>query len=451
MLPHHALAIALATSLLGPQGDLPRRGALGLSFGPVPQETASRFKLSPGQGLVAGKPVPGQTADGLGVMTGDVLLRFNGQPVAGATIGAAVRATPSGSPITLEVLRGGKPMKLSGNMVERPRDPGNRNYTVEYSHVVSHGKRMRTIITRPKEDGQHPAFFFIQGFSPVSYDFTLAGSDGSVQQLDGPLLFQFADNGFVTMRVEKPGVGDSEGGPFADMDFTTELDIYRQALAQLKAQAATDAQNVFVFGHSMGGAFGPMIASESPVKGIAVYGTAARTWHEYILDTVRYQGLLAGSGFEDTDEEVRLSSRVLALAFHEGMSAEAIKKSHPELSATTDGLFPGGMFNGKSLEFWRQLGQTNFPRYWAKAKTNVLSVRGGSDFVTYDSDHKLIADVANKAMPGSGRFVRLPDSDHLFHDWETEKASQQNFGKGKFTLAFSRLMMDWIRGVIAKG
>ncbi len=44
----------------------------------------------------------------------------------------------------------------------------------------------------------------------------------------------------------------------------------------------------------MGGAFGPMIAAENPVKGLAVYGVAARTWFEYLLDTLRYQGLVAG-------------------------------------------------------------------------------------------------------------------------------------------------------------
>ena len=30
------------------------------------------------------------------------------------------------------------------------------------------------------------------------------------------MLADFAKSGFVTIRVEKPGVGDSEGGPFAD-------------------------------------------------------------------------------------------------------------------------------------------------------------------------------------------------------------------------------------------
>jgi hypothetical protein len=36
---------------------------------------------------------------------------------------------------------------------------------------------------------------------------------GDVTTLNGPLLYEFANSNFVTIRVEKPGVGDSEGGP----------------------------------------------------------------------------------------------------------------------------------------------------------------------------------------------------------------------------------------------
>ena len=70
------------------------------------------------------------------------------------------------------------------------------------------------------------------------------------------MLADIAKSGYVTMRVEKPGVGDSEGGPFADLDYNTEIDIYRQALKQLKAQPEVDNDNVFICGHSMGGAVG---------------------------------------------------------------------------------------------------------------------------------------------------------------------------------------------------
>jgi len=437
-----------AAAAFSPIDELPRRGILGAGFTPVPAEVATKLQLKPNEGAIAAKPVPGSTAEKAGLQEGDVLVAMNGKSVGVSTVGATVRELPSNKEIVLSVRRDGKPMELRTILQERPRDPGNANYDVIYSHVVSHGLKMRTIITRPKSPGKHPGFFFIQGYSPISYDYTLESAKGDVQSLDGPLLFDFANSNFVTLRVEKPGVGDSEGGPFADLDYTYELDIYRQALMQLKEDPSVDANNVFIFGHSMGGAFGPMVAAENHVKGIAVYGTAARTWFEYFLDTIRYQGLVAGDTFEAADENVRQASRLLALVFLEKKSVDEVKKSHPQLAPLADALFPGGMFSGKTLDFWRQLQEINFPSYWIKCNTHVLAVHGGSDFVCYDADHQLIADVVNRAHSGWGKWEKLPNSDHLFHDFPSERESQANFGKGKYTPAFSKLLRAWIDEVM---
>ncbi|MFO0958691.1 MAG: PDZ domain-containing protein [Isosphaeraceae bacterium] len=448
----HLVPIALLALLAGQAtapDALPRRGALGLAFSPLPPDQAERLRLE--SGLLVQRPLPGLSAEKAGVKAGDVVVALNGKTVEMGTVAATVRELPAGKPLVLSVVRDGEKLELETTLLEKPRDPGNAQYEVVYGHVVSHGQRMRTIVTRPRKPGKYPALMFIQGFSPVSYDFTLEGSTGDVSTIDGPILYEFANSGFVTLRIEKPGVGDSEGGPFASMDYTTELDIYRQALKSLKAMGGVDPTNVFIFGHSMGGAFGPMIAAEEPVKGLAVYGVAARTWFEYLLDTLRYQGLVAGEGFESTDEKVRLGSRLIARVFLENQSVEDVKKSSPELSELADALLPGGLFSGKSLDFWRQLAATNFPAYWAKCNAHVLAVRGASDFVCYDADHKLIADVVNKVQPGWGKSLTLPDSDHLFHNFATEAESQRNFQKGKFNPAFGRLMKDWIAEVMQQG
>ncbi len=430
-----------------PADPLPRRGTLGVPFALVPADQATKNGLKPGQGLLALKPAAESTAEKAGVKEGDIVLALNEKPIGPGIVQPVVRDLVVGKPVKFSTIRDGKRLDLTANLLEKPRDPGNANYEVVYSEIVSYGKRMRTIITKPRTPGKHPAFFFIQGFSPISYDFKLEGSTGDVSTLDGPLLFEFANSGYVTIRVEKPGVGDSEGGPFPEMDYTTELDIYRQTLKQLKGLAEVDKDNVFIFGHSMGGAFGPMIATEDPVKGIAVYGVAARTWFEYLMDTIRYQGLVGGESFEDADEGSRQGARLMALVFLENKSVTEVKQSHPALAKLADQFFPGGLFNGKSLDFWRQLAQTNFASYWAKCNARVFAVRGASDFVTYDADHKLIADIVNRKNPGWGKFEIAPSSDHLFHNFATEPESLKNFQKGKFNLEFTRMMKAWMEEV----
>jgi len=428
--------------------ELPRRGTLGLPLQPLTPDQRTKLNLKAGEGVLAGKPVSGLTAAKAGLEAGDILVSVNGKPVVQSTFSAMIRELAVGEPVNFTALRDGKKVELSSALQEKPRDPGNANFEVTYSHIVSNGHRMRTIITKPRKPGKYPGFFFIQGFSPISYDFVLETSTGDVSSLDGPLLFDFANSGFVTIRVEKPGVGDSEGGPFAPMDYTTELDIYRQTLKQLKGLGGVDVDNIFIFGHSMGGAFGPMIAAENPVKGLAIYGAASRTWFEYLLDTIRYQGLVGGASFESADEIARQGAQLMAQVFLENKSPEEVKKSHPKLATLADEFFPGGLFNGKSLEFWRQLGQINFPSYWTKCNAHVLAVKGEADFVVYEADHKLIADVVNRAKPGYGKFAIAPQSDHLFHNFPSEQASMQNWQKGKYNPAFSKMMMEWIREVM---
>ncbi|TMQ60781.1 MAG: hypothetical protein E6K72_00355 [Candidatus Eisenbacteria bacterium] len=328
-----------------------------------------------------------------------------------ASLIAKVGALPVGKSVVLKVLRKGKPLELRLALIEKPRDPGSDQYAVAYSDVTSHGHRMRTIITQPRTPGRHPALMFIQGFSPISYDYRLDGPG-----LDAPILLAFARGGFVTMRVDKPGVGDSEGGPFATVDFVTETDIYRQALFQLKGLDGVDTSNVFVFGHSMGGAFGPVVACEIPVRGMILYGIESRTWHEYLLDTLRYQELLAGKSYAGVDDDVRASSRAMEMVFQDHMTTLQIKASHPELAAIVDTTFPGGLFNAKTSDFWSQLENTNFAWYWSRCGARVLAAHGASDFVTYSVDHRLVADIDRGRKSRALADGRVQSRVHRYHE-----------------------------------
>ncbi len=138
----------------------------------------------------------------------------------------------------------------------------------------------------------------------------------------------------------------------------------------------------------------------------------------------------------------------MELVFQDHVAPDRIKKEHPELSATVDETFPGGLFNAKTSDFWSQLENTNFASYWTRCNTHVLAVHGASDFVTYQVDHQLIADIVNSVHPGWGKAVLAPSSDHLFSDWPTEAESLKHWPKGTFNPAFIGIMKGWIEDVM---
>ncbi|MEP6755747.1 MAG: alpha/beta fold hydrolase [Chthonomonadales bacterium] len=423
--------------------DLPRKGMLGLPIQPVPAELASANKLNPGEGAIAGVVSPGMTAEKAGLKTGDLVLTMNDKPILFSTFVSEVRTLKSGEPVSFKIVRDGKTLNLSTQLLARPIDPGTDKYSVQYKSVVSNGKRMRTIVSFPKTPGKHPALFFIQGAGGNSYDYVMSGTG-----IVAPILHDFASNNFVTLRIEKPGVGDSEGGPFVTVDYNTEFDIYRQAMKQLRSLPEVDPDKIIIFGHSMGGAFGPMIASETPVRGLLMYGVVARTWHEYLIDIMRTQPRLGGRGFADIDSTVRNAETMFSLILEENKSPEEAKKLHPEITAVMDDTFPGGMFAGRATNFWRQLLKVNFASYWEKVSGHVLAVHGAADFVSCEVDHKLIADIVNSVHPGYGKFVTAPNSDHAFWNWATEAESYRHSPNGTYSPSFLQVIKPWVAEVL---
>src|SRR5579859_6322090 len=128
-------AAALVLACLTQADTLPRRGALGVAFLPVPGDIAKKDNLKSGRGALVGNVLPGLTGEGAGLKQGDVLLDVSGRPVKGPALGELVRSLTPGANVVFRVIRDGRPMTLSAPLTEKPRDPGNEHYSVEYSFV----------------------------------------------------------------------------------------------------------------------------------------------------------------------------------------------------------------------------------------------------------------------------------------------------------------------------
>ncbi|MCI0435248.1 MAG: CocE/NonD family hydrolase, partial [Gemmatimonadetes bacterium] len=88
------------------------------------------------------------------------------------------------------------------------------------------GTRLRTILTRPTgTTGRLPAILFVQWLSCDSIELPARQQDGWSRMLRR--LAQ--ESRMVMMRTEKAGIGDSEGGPCAALDYETELAHHRDA------------------------------------------------------------------------------------------------------------------------------------------------------------------------------------------------------------------------------
>lgn len=425
--------------------ELPRRATLGAPLRAVPAELNEKFKLQPQN---AAEVAPNATNLPGDLKIGDIVTAIDGKKFKTfAEMNDLIRNLKAGSKVKLTVLADGKEATREITVNERPRDPGDSSYEVIYDHVVSNGNRIRTIISKPKKAGKHPVFYWMQGINTGSVDFPL-----TTQNYMAPILKAFSDDGFVTVRVEKTGVGDSEGGPANLVGFNEENDIYLQTLKSLDKYDFVDRSKVVVFGHSMGGCHAPIIASQLPVKGIISYGTVSDSWLEWQIKADRWQAILAGADPAQVDRDVRKTVVFYSALYNEKKPVDQIVKEHPEVADYAKSQSPDGLFlNPRSIKYMQELNDRNFCEYWGKVgDAKVLALFGENDFVSLEGDQTQIPTVVNRVKPGNATFQKVKDSDHGFSKTTSFQDSIAKFGKpgAEFNPEIIRVCREWVKSIL---
>ena len=157
------------------------------------------------------------------------------------------------------------------------------NVELFYESVSNdYGQLLRTIISKPIGDDIRPAILLLQGLSCSSIEQYSGRSNNWIKLIQD--LVTKSD--MVVMRIEKPGVGDSEGD-CGTVDFKTELSGYEAAIKALKNKPYVDTSKIIVYGNSMGSALAPYIANKYKLAGVISDGTFFKSWYEHMLEIER--------------------------------------------------------------------------------------------------------------------------------------------------------------------
>jgi photosystem II stability/assembly factor-like uncharacterized protein/pimeloyl-ACP methyl ester carboxylesterase len=415
--------------------SLPRRpGPLGVRL------------AAEGEALSIADVVPGGVAARAGIAAGDLILSVAGTPVTSREmLGVRLRTFAAGDTVTIAVRRGGETVELRATLDQAAETI--EGSVVTYGNVtVPRGYRLRTIVTVPKgearvRDGRRPAFMYVQGIVCQTVD-----RPSSPEAADTRIVHEMAKAGFVTMRVDKPGIGDSEGPPCHTIDFNTELEGYKAALKQLAEMPEVDPGRIFVFGHSMGGVMAPYLSAEVPVRGTIVYGTLVRTWFEYQLENVRRQSALDPSISEaDITDAVLAEAKTSATVLVDKKTLGDAWARWPELRQPTQGIMlDENHMSTRSMSFFHQLQDLNLARAWERSSGAVLAVYGEYDWLTSLEDHEKIAAIVNRRTPGAGATITMPKADHAFTTHASLEESVRAMGGGTWDADLPKRMLAWI-------
>lgn len=296
--------------------------------------------------------------------------------------------------------------------------------TVRYDAMRdASGQRLRIITTQPNDPNHRARFpvIFVVGW--LSCD-TIEAPPGTLDGTQRMLQAMARIPGFATVRLEKPGVGDSEGD-CAKTDFTAELAAYRMAFRHLADYPFVDPERIFLFGMSNGGGFAPLVPEGLPVKGYVVDGGWIETWFEHMLEIERRRLVLSGHPPSGINALMKSEEQLYSAYLLRRESPHDIFATQPLLKALWDGA--DDLQYGRPIAYYQQLQDLDLMNTWSSVRVPVLALHGEYDWIMSRSDFQLLVDLVNRNVPGTAEFVELPQTGHTFEHY----ASLQDAFEGK--------------------
>ena len=353
--------------------------------------------------LVIASVLPGSTAEAAGILAGDVLLRIGEAAITDAAqLSQVLHAYRAGDRATFFIERSGKVLEKTTIFKPKPLETG-PDFDVLYNVVLVDGAKYRAIVTKPKGSGPFPALLLIGGLGCYSLDNLTP---------DHPyrrILYALTQKGFVTMRVEKSGEGDSEGPPCKSPEADLHMAVKRSVagLRALKTYGFVKPNHVFIFAHSIGPIEAALVVNQVSVSGVIAAETIGRDWFSYNLEIARSQPLLLGESYDKVEAGMRAKELCYARFYLQKQTPEMLAREAPDCLKELP-------IADVSYKYMQQVADVNLAQEWKAPDIPVLVIYGTSDPTTDEDESRYLVNLINSFHPGRATYVKIDGMNHLF-------------------------------------
>ena len=413
---------------------LPRRVYLGIRMENLSGDSRRLMGLDSLQGVLVSEVFPGSTAAHAGMKRGDILHTINGSDVHTTQEVLAVLAKQQGGSFFKYTLHRDRKLLKGQSTFRTFPEEQYAGLDVIYTSTKSAVGLQRIIITRPKTKHRLPVVAFIGGIGCYSLDFPTDTLRSEVQ-----LLNTLTRAGYLCARLEKPGQGDNAGHSKAcqEISFEEETASYIAAIRTLKARDDVDSNAVYIFGHSMGGLFAPLVAQQTALKGIISYGTIGSNFQEYLVKTRRTIAEAFSMNPEETDDLIKDFCACSGYYFIDKLSTDEAAKKNPRCREYLS------VFDLRSRAYNDELYSFNIPGLWKNFTGKALMLWGESDFISSWEDHRIVADAVNYYHPGQATFTTVKDA---AHDMTLAASFREARARaGSYNQEVGRVILDWLK------
>ena len=296
--------------------------------------------------------------------------------------------------------------------------------TIEYDGVSIAGS-----VTKPPAVGRRlPAVFFISGSGGQDREGNSSGVDVGTWEI----LDRLTREGFLVLRVDDRGVGESTGP--GNVTFDDLVEDARQAVQYLRGRDDVDASRIALLGHSEGGQTAPILAAEMDLGAVVLLAAPGRPVTTLLREQLlRGKELMGASDEELTALAAQIDSFFAALSRGEEVSVDDLP---PELAA-----FVGG-------RAWLESHMRQDPvANLARVEEPVLILQGGRDVqVLADRDATALEAALEAAGHPDFELVVLPQLDHLFKRTEGGDGAALDYLKDRpVDEEFLDLLVAWLK------
>lgn len=426
--------------------ELSRKGTLGIQ---MENNDAST-------GISVVKVFPNTTASALGLKQGDLVKSINQKQFTDVIdLVAEVGNWRKGDILKVKVLRGTENLLLEAKVVGKPLETSNYG-TIIYDHVDFDGGKLRSILSLPEGIDNPPVIFSLPGIGCGSVDYCY-----QPEAMLKLWVEELVKSGVAVYRVEKPGMGDSEGTKKCkEMDFNYEVAAFQAALDHLKTIKSINPEQIFLYGHSLGTVSAPLVAKGKNVAGIIAWGGIASTWFEYSLKLKKDQRILMGDDYSEIDTEFRAFTPFLYDFYINKMTPDELR-SKSEYAEQSKQYFNGtDMVKGlHHYSFFHTLNDVNILNAYKEADCPVLTLAGELDIHAIDTQWaKRLADLVNYYRPNDGTHVIIPKTTHhyftipsleLYNERRSNNAISAAYIAKHFNTDVPMIVQKWVKDQIA--
>jgi uncharacterized protein len=304
--------------------------------------------------------------------------------------------------------------------------------TDEQVRIPGNGFTLAGTISKPATSAaRHPAVVLVPGSGPVDRD-QIVGGIPVFGQLAGAL----ADAGFLVLRYDKRGIGQSGGRVESAslLDFAEDL---RAVVKFASDRKDVDAKRIVVVGHSEGGSVTLLAAAkDGRIAGVGLMATNGVTGSDLILAQQKH--LLDRSTLSDADKQAKV---------------ELQKRLHQAVMT--------GKWEGLPADLRRQIDNPEFQSLLAfdpakiipQVRQPILIIQGALDTQVDPSNAdrlEILARARKRQTPVE--VVRIPGVNHLFVPATTGETDEYAELKDKhISPALPAALTTWLQKTLPAG